>query len=259
MLREIINFTNSLSPESFTRNLQPKEGLHIQVDLDDHGKLINHEKSFYKKDDELKPFLQGCLERQLHTKWVSSFKPLDPDQKIHSCSPFCVAFKRLDKRHQVDLLDNQSQFQKSLSKYFETALRYCETDEQKRWAGILAAFCKNDLTDIVKAMEGYPDLKKEDYICIYLKNAGLNDYRETHSRYLAVKVFNKEKFNKIVREETYGVSDYLTGYNSKKPFIAFVYGFCVRGLLYSLFSILYSLFSILYSLFSILYSLFSIL
>jgi len=219
MLREIINFTRSLSPDVFKLNLQPKEGLHIQIELDETSKLKKHESMLFRKKDELGRFLQDCLSRQIHTIWVSSFKPLDPDQKIHSCSPFCVAFKKLDKKNQVNLLENQAQFQKSLNNYFERALSYCETGEQKRWATIFSNFCKNDLTDFVKSLECYSDLKKEDYIYIYLMNVPLEDYHETHGRYLSVKVFNTEKFNKTANDITYGVSDYLTGYNTKKPFL----------------------------------------
>ena len=221
MLREIINFTRSLSPDSFKLNLQPKEGLHIQIELDESGDLHKDKSKsmLFRKKDELVPFLQDCLSLQVYTIWVSSNKPLDPDQKIHSCSPFCVAFKKLDKKNQVNLLENQPQFQKSLKKYFERALSFCETDEQKKWAKIFSVFCKNELTDFVKSLGCYSDLKKEDYIYVYLMNASLEEYRQTHDRYLTAKVFNTEKFNKTVNDVTYGVSDYLTGYNTKKPFL----------------------------------------
>lgn len=219
MLRELINFTRSLSQDTFKLNLKPKEGLHIQIELDESGQLGKHESLQFRKKDELVPFLQDCLTRQIHTKWVSSFKPLDPDQKIHSCSPFCVAFKKLDKKNQVNLLNNKAQFQKSLNNYFERALSYCETEEQKKWAMIFSNFCKIELTDFVKGFECYLDLKKEDYIYIYLTNVSLKDYHETHGRYLAAKVFNTDKFNTTLNDVTYGVSDYLTGYNTKKPFL----------------------------------------
>ncbi|MFQ5628558.1 MAG: hypothetical protein ACE5I1_07340, partial [bacterium] len=93
MLREIINFTDSLSPKAFLRNVQPAEGLHIRITLSESGDLLKYEPAFFRKNDELTPFLQDCLKRQFSTKFVSMNKALDSRKKIHSCSPFCVAFK----------------------------------------------------------------------------------------------------------------------------------------------------------------------
>lgn len=86
MLREIINFTKSLSTESFKRGLQPTEGIHIQATLSEHGKLKKYEKGFFKKDEEVTPFFQDCLKKETNTKYVSSYKTLDsPKKEIHSC------------------------------------------------------------------------------------------------------------------------------------------------------------------------------
>jgi hypothetical protein len=89
MLREIINFTRSLAPETFHWNLKLREGLHINIILSSEGKLESPPQVMrYKKNDELNQFLQECMERQVHTEYVSANKMLDSDQKIHSCSPF---------------------------------------------------------------------------------------------------------------------------------------------------------------------------
>jgi len=220
MLREIINFTNSLSPESFTRNLQPTEGLHIQVELDEHGKLINHQKSFYRKNDELTPFLQDCLNRQQNSIWISANKALDSNKKIHSCSAFCVAFKR-------QVFDK---IQDRVEPYFDVASEYCEDDERLlNLSSLFRQFAVSTLIDFVdqqiKEVESEEvngkqvKVAKGHYIYIYFRNASIDDFKTVHQKYLAKRAVNKEDFNQDVEGITYGVPDYLTGYNTKKPFL----------------------------------------
>ena len=74
MLREIINFTRSLSEESFVRNLLPQEGLHLQIELTDDGKLKNQQCEIFREKDGMSSFLKKCLDLQIHTKCVSSAK-----------------------------------------------------------------------------------------------------------------------------------------------------------------------------------------
>src|SRR3990172_11046900 len=94
MLREIINFTRSLSEESFVRNLLPQEGLHLQIELTDDGKLKNHQCEIFREKDGMSSFLKKCLDLQIHTKCVSSAKRFDaPIKQLRSCCPYCIAFE----------------------------------------------------------------------------------------------------------------------------------------------------------------------
>lgn len=202
MLREIVNFTNSLSVEAFTRNLQPKEGLHIQVELDGHGKLINHQKSFYRKNDELTQFLQDCLMRQQNSVTASYpklNKALDSKKKIHSCSAFCVAFKR-----QVF-----GEIQTRMEPYFVAASEYCEDDErlqslsklfQEFAVSALMDFVDNRINEVESKEVNGKQVKVADghYIYIYLRNASVDDFKTVHQKYLAKRAVNKEAFNQEV-------------------------------------------------------------
>jgi hypothetical protein len=57
------------------------------------------------------------------------------------------------------------------------------------------------------------------YIYIYLADVSLQDYEQVHQNYIGRKAFNKEKYNLQINDVTFGVSDYLTGYNQKMPFL----------------------------------------
>lgn len=217
MLREIINFTNSLSQECITRNLEPLEGLHIMVELDENGVAESIQYELFRKGGEITKFLKVCLERQVCTSCVSSDKRLDAPKKMnYSCSPFCVAFtkdvfhKNLSK---VNLKDYFAKLQQKL-------LVYCDTEPQKRYSDLFLKACANELVDYVKNLPEYPNLRKNDFIYIYLGNLKPNDYENTHKHYLAEKSFNTDKYNEPFGDEIYGVPDYLTTYNpDKKPFL----------------------------------------
>ncbi len=220
MIREIINFTRSLSPESFKRGLQPTDGVHILVNLDDAGALRECQKAFFRKGDELSPFLQDCLSKQINTKYAFSInKALDSKKKIHSCSPFCVAFKKKTMAEALVRLDH----------YFTAAIEYCESDSQRDWAEEFRNYCIENLGDlleqVIKGIEAGKDSGKSvkvsdnHYIYVYLANVSPQHYEQVHQNYIRPKAFNKDEFNREVNGTLFGVSDYLTGYNQKKPFL----------------------------------------
>ncbi len=221
MLREIINFTRDISPDLFLRNLQLSEGLHIMVWLTDSGDLERYEYESYKKNWEITPFLKECLIRETHSKCVTINKALDSKKKIHSCSPFCIAFK-LKTYSNGEVLPR-------ITDYFDAALPYCQSEKHIQMTNLFRQFCETRfeslLQQILEELSNVEDSKKQfklsdnHYIRLYLGNAGLEDYEEVHQNYLRPKVFNKDEFNVEHNGEIYGVSDYLTGYNQKKPFL----------------------------------------
>lgn len=220
MLREIINFTKSISPESYSHRFKLVEGIHVQVSFDESGRFRNYQSEFYRKREEIGPFLQNCLNKQVHTKFISMNKVFDSRKKIHSCSPFCVAFKIKTINEIKDRLDD----------YFNAAERYCESEDDKKWADIFYNYCKKHLFDFAnKVLEETENRQKQKdkrfrladkyYLYIYLSNLKESDYQRVHEKYLAERAFNKEEFNTEFNGVLYGVPDYLSGYNQKKPFL----------------------------------------
>ncbi|APF20554.1 hypothetical protein Calab_1310 [Caldithrix abyssi DSM 13497] len=221
MLREIVNFTKSLSPEIFFRNLKPSEGLHLVVWLSDNGDLEKCEYEVFKKKQEITTFLKTCLRREINSKCVSMNKALDSKKKIHSCSPFSLAFKLKTF--------TSGDAEKRFKDYLRIAKGYCITDEQNFIVENFINFCtknlpellQNILADIAKKSEEDKKYKitEAHYLRIYLGNVSLEEFKNVHMNYLRLKVFNKDEFNIKRNNKIYGVSDYLTGYNQKKPFL----------------------------------------
>ena len=219
MLREIINFTKSLSPESFKRGLPLTDGLHIQLTLNEAGKLQKHEKAFFREGDELSPFLQDCLNKEINTIFVTINKALDSKKKIHSCSPFCVAFKKKTMAEALVRLED----------YFNAAIEYCESDAHRQWAERFKDYCIEHLEDLLEQAIHEIEMNKVDgksvkisdnqYIYVYLANVSPQDYQQIHQNYVRPKAFNKDDFNCEINGTLFGVSDYLNVYNTKKPFL----------------------------------------
>lgn len=220
MLREIINFTKSISQESYNFRLVPVEGIHFQIKLDNTGQLIDHQYAFYKKGFEISKFLKDCLVKQNNTKYISMNKAFDSKKKIHSCSPFCIAFK----------IQSISDVQNRFDDYFKIAEKYCEKEEHIKLMNLFHQFIKVELVklvqeDIEKVVKEQTEKDKrfklfdKYYVYVYLTNVTNGDYENAHHKYLTEGVFNKEEYNRPIDDEIFGVSDYLSGYNVKKPFL----------------------------------------
>lgn len=100
MLTELINFSNSLSDDFKAIGQRPKEGLHILLKLDDNAQVLTKieadQIAYYdKKVADLNPLLQKCMLLQDNAWCIDTNKCFDlPQKAIHSCSPYCIAFKR---------------------------------------------------------------------------------------------------------------------------------------------------------------------
>lgn len=147
-------------------------------------------------------------------------KAIDTKKKIHSCSPFCVAFK----------IQNIDELDARIDDYINAAQVYCESENHKKWTELFRKYAIENLIKLSKEVmskvieeqtekEKRFKLSDKYYIHHYLENMSITDYETVHNKYLAPKVFNKEEFNIRLTDGIYGVSDYLTGYNSKKIFL----------------------------------------
>src|SRR5574344_309356 len=103
MIREIINFTEDLIhdvPDIIQWKIQPSKGLHIFIDLDEKNGWINQnlikgkDYDYFDGKNEDIPMWKDCIKYQQITDYITMNKvqKFDSKQKIHSCSPFSVAF-----------------------------------------------------------------------------------------------------------------------------------------------------------------------
>jgi len=251
MIQEIINFVDTLPNEVFTNNLQPKEGLYILLEIDEQGNLVNVDEErkinsedigFYsKKDKEINSLIEKCLPLWMNTVPVSNAKIFNPIKKIfgNTCSPFAFSFnkKNWEKYEELTLLQKQFKeeaihqeqikekfkefMQGELTIYFDIAEQYVEDELHRKWMKRFRNYLYNHLFDLIDKLDEFKKLKSAQGIYLFLKTPTLEDYKEPYQNYLAAKVFNKDDYNKTKpsTEEIHGISDSVSYFNDKKPFL----------------------------------------
>ena len=256
MIQEIINYMKYLrnsSPKIFEEVLEPSKGLHILVELDENGNARNFpgergiDWDYYdgtKKSD----FMRKIVFYDLYTSYLSmnKQKKFDPKQKIHSSSPFALAFNfqlNNEDKKKYEIKSNPSKKEKKdniklirkvkiglvklqLKIYFENVLTVFKLDEeQKSLVSKFEAFLNSALDYFISENFSYEftnislNLKEKDYIKIYLKNIGLSTYEKVYESYLTKHIFNKKKYNLISNNEIYGVLDFMTTFQDGKVFL----------------------------------------
>jgi CRISPR-associated protein Csh1 len=233
MIKEITNFVETLPAENFSNNLQLKEGLYIFLEIiegqngeailenvDANGNLNSEDYALYDKNSEDSPFFKNCLDIQTNSIPVSPQKIFNPNKKIFgaSCSPYVLAFykKNLEKYNDIKAL-----IQRELAdQYFKTAEKFVIEDEdvQNKFR-LFRNFLIENLNSFLDSMQEYVDSKDSYSVNIYLKNIDIDVLIESHSKYLGLNVFNKDKYNESYQNELLGVSDSLSGFNDKKIFL----------------------------------------
>lgn len=140
MLKELINFTNSLPDNFKSLGATPKEGLHILLQVDDKGNLNTKSEiiryGFYSKKlkNELSEVLEKCKRLQENAWCVNTNKCFDlPMKAIQSCSPICVAFKKEHiqggVKYEANSEKGKPQIQERFSDYFDKAENLLTEDE----------------------------------------------------------------------------------------------------------------------------------
>lgn len=246
MIRELINFTNDLvasMPEVLQWNNQPSKGLHIFIELDGNGNWKNSELQqgidfeYYDGKTGETPLLVQAKQFAEFSRTVGAStdtnKILDMGaggKKIHSCSPFVVSFK-IKELINID---------PRLNPYFEAAFSTClGSDEKDSLLKQKSLSFKNACMDVLKLLPSLKiqinskksdeqsgirlsDLKEDNYVYLYLKDVSLEEYKRAHDNYLKQKIFNDNSYNseKELTDNTFGLSAFRFGLNSKKTFLA---------------------------------------
>lgn len=234
MIKEITNFVDELeknNPDIFSKNLNLKEGLYIFLDLeeidgesilknaDSDGNIQKEDIKVYDKNAEWNHFFERCLKIQTNSIPVSNAKIFNPNKKIYnvSCSPFTLSFNKknfikYDKEILISELKNQ---------YFKIAEQYLNNkkEEHYKWFQCFKEFILENFPDFITELTEYQNAKTNFTINIFLKNPSIEDFKETHEAYLKEKVFNKDKYNLEIDNITYGISDSLSLFQEKKPFL----------------------------------------
>ncbi len=245
MIREIINFVKDLEkdyPEVFDLNKKPSPGLHLWVELDEEGNWKNNpleegkDYVVYDGKEEMQTLHFKALKYESLGVRVGNTmnKVLDKKKQIFSCSPFIVNFKIKSLKNNKLEGDGIKKISNLLPFYFDNSIATCLEEEQEKQRQLAKAF-KFELSNILQTIvrlkrdetEELPiisTLKDDLYICIYLNNLSLEEYKIAHEKYLKEKLFNVNDYNseKEICSETWGVSNFINGTGakfSKKTFL----------------------------------------
>ncbi|HET55386.1 MAG TPA: hypothetical protein ENN33_09245 [Ignavibacteria bacterium] len=228
MIKEIVQFTKALPENTFSRNLQLKDGLYMFLDVqeeegkailknvDGEGNLVKEDYGVFTKNSEMNPFFEKCIQIQNNSIPVSPAKIFNPNKKIYgaSCSPFVVSFiKKNFVKYEKELLIKELSDQ-----YFKKASKYVDEKLIKPFR-LFKDYLEENIYKLLYDLQEFKEAKDSYSVNLYLKSVTFSEYNEAHNRYLKDNVFNKEDYNATVEEEIFGISDSLSGFNDKKRFL----------------------------------------
>lgn len=254
MIRELINFTKSLDEGIKNLGVKPSKGLHVLVDLNytTNELEIADFIYFFGNDDEMVELLNDCLFYEKNSQYITMNKvqKFDPKQKIHSCSPFSIAFnfslgakkKELlaiieskiteDERNKAlditQLLDRKvkeykiEEVKKSIDTYFLNSIQLClfKPDEILiDEINLFKDFCKDNFFKIFNQISIQKQIKKkngefETKNILAIDELGEKDYVRVYFKNIAKEQWEKS-YNYYCKEEYFNTGDFNSKPNDK--------------------------------------------
>ena len=222
MINELINFTTYLedkSPDIFLENLQLKDGYYFFVNKTKDGLTIN-ENDILKvdKNTERNRLYEEFLDLTTNTEMLNAMKSFNSGPKIFIAigSPFAISISGLG------LEKTLTKHLEAADAYFKAAERYIDAENEVHinWMKEFKGFVKSQMFDLINNNEFYKNIKKGETLFFFYREPTLDDYKKIQARFLADKLFNKDKFNVESKSgEIFGISDDLSGFNDSKEFL----------------------------------------
>lgn len=261
MIREIINFTNDLLadyPEIEQIKKKPDPGLHVFIDLDPNGNWANRElvkgkdyDYFDGKNTDIAMWNE-CIRYQEASAYITmnKVKSFDPKQKIHSCSPFSVAYnfnfndedkkllgikkyKKGEKPSDDERNENNRKIKQERWKIVKESIETYKKNSMSIYKitnSEYESLVKNfymvyaDIIDYVSNnIKEYELLTEKDYLHVYLRTIPIEVQEEYYNNYVQDNLLNNQADN------TFGTLGFLTVYNSKKTFLNHLTGITAKG------------------------------
>lgn len=238
MLREISDFTSRLDAEFLSIGYQPLEGLTLLLvpEIQETGAITFSLKTWLqhsKKSDDWSAVHEKLASLKKAGWMIDTFKCMDaPYKAIHSCSPFCLAFKRTalegGESYQKIANDigqgkNKQQLYDRIDRYFEKATDVLK-EELTLHQPLAEAFCQalNSQDKLHRWLDQtglFDQLKDNEYVAFFL-DMPLTIYQQAHQNYLTDKLFNTDAYNQTDESgEVWGTSNFFNGFGNKKPFL----------------------------------------
>ncbi len=246
MIREIINFTEKLNEDiSILGSIKPQhDGVYILVNKNKDCSV-----TYYFGSDEFTDTLKKCMEK-IKYSWTIEYdkkpyyqKCFDlPNKRIHSISPYLVAFKRtylsegkefkkdkkINKEYVLDYLKKSKSETLNANDLTNAEFFKCFIDESFDY--LLDEYVYN------YEKEKKKKIKDDNYIVILL-DIDTEEYEKAFTAYLKVRLFNSSKFGITdergisIKEKDFnkyevmrGWSNFYNGYNAGKIFLKHMTG-----------------------------------
>lgn len=213
MIRELINFTESLDKDVFTWNIKPNEGLHIFLNMKIDKNFHDFESTFYsEKIDNLMSYDNDLKEkiiqyegfgRRIGTNMNKAYH-----KKLFACNPFIISFKRKtyseikfedieNFMNSVQKVIKLSDYEKEIAKLFIIEVNRIKENCLKTLTTKI--FVDDKKKGIIEKDEKALDLLgKDNYLNFYLEsypfegNIIKTDFAKYHNLYLNQKGFNQD-------------------------------------------------------------------
>src|SRR5690554_2626081 len=150
MIKELVNFSQSLNEDFKSLGKEPKEGLHILIQIKENDELNLSVDSirfeyYNKKMEEISPFLKSCIQFQENSWMIDAYKTFDaPAKAIHTCQPFALGFKREylegGKKFISNVENEKSQVFERFESYFEKAAELLGENEDELVKNVAQSF-----------------------------------------------------------------------------------------------------------------------
>lgn len=266
MIREIINFTNDLLSdypqiEQIKKKLDP--GLHVFVDIDSEGNWQNRnlvrgkDYDYYDGKNSDIVMWDECIRYQEASAYITMNKvsSFDKAKKIHSCSPFSVAFnfnfneedrKRLGipkaskkdtvTKEEKELINKKIREERwkvikndSIDNYIKNSKSIYAIEKTDFSQNVNAFFAvyKEVVEYVISNISEYSKLKDKDYLHVYLRTVPIEEQEKLHNSYVEENILNNLNKNNM------GTVGFYTVYNDKKPFLCHVTGISEKGQIFT--------------------------
>lgn len=166
MIKELINFTESLDEEFKNLGSMPKEGIHILINsiVNEAGEVhidfenFQYEQFSKKQKNEPSEFLNYCKLLHQNAWCIDTNKCFDlPTKAIHTCSPFAVGFKREHLEGGIKFKENDGkkrQIYERFDDYFNKAFTLFEKEEEKeKYIPFKHIFTHNHFSKVLAKIE----------------------------------------------------------------------------------------------------------
>jgi CRISPR-associated protein Csh1 len=254
MIKEIIQFMQNLDEDFKALIYKPSKGLHIMVNLNENNEAFIEKYLHYDGESDLNSELEKITAFEKNSSYISmnQQQKFDNKQKIHSSSPFSIAFnfslgskkdeitKELSSKIQLNESKNNldklikaykiEEVKSRINDYFTNAKKLCLDDfkdeEFLSKLSVFENFCKGDLFEKITLLSMRKNLSKKkgeeniEEVTIF-EELKEKDYVRIYFSFLEISIWAKAYITYYEKEYPplkLKPNDFLTAYNQKKPF-----------------------------------------